>query len=52
MKFTFQYLQKLNLDMPRRLNDAPLETKDKFHDFENLKLSNLNNGCFKYIYQK
>jgi hypothetical protein len=38
MKFIFQYLQKLNLDMPRRLNDAPLETKDKFHDFWKFKI--------------
>ncbi len=51
MKFDFQYLQKINLDVPRRLNDAPLETKDMFHDFEDLKLSNPTNGFLNiYIY--
>lgn len=49
MKFDFQYLQKINLDVPRRLNDAPLETKDTFHDFENVKISNPTNG-FLNIY--
>ncbi len=51
MKFDFQYLQKINLDVHRRLNDAPLETKDTFHDFENVKISNPTNGFLDiYIY--